>query len=371
MANATYIWEDENWPNFHWNGDALLTLHGNVRAKQGRLYQALATLGFDERLRAQADVLISETVNTALIEGDRLDLASVRSSVARRLGLESHGVNKEDRHAEGLVDVLHDAVANLEQPLERSRLDGWHAALFPTGYSGLKRIRIANFRDDAKGPMQVVSQRRGREVVHYEAPPATRVAKEMNAFLEWFNSPPKSLDPLLRVGLAHFWFVSIHPYEDGNGRLARAIGDRALSQCENNEQRFFSLSHQIQSNKKAYYDVLEKTQKGTGDLTGWLWWFLNTMEAALDAAMQQTSNAVWWGRLWQRHKNFAFNARHRKALGKLSDGPHEPVTPRLWRKLAGGSIETAQRDIRALEKAGIVRREGQGRGTKYYLVMDD
>jgi Fic family protein len=371
MANTNYIWENENWTNFFWNGDTLLTVHGNVRAKQGRLYQALAALGFDERLQAQADALILEAMNTALIEGDRLDLASVRSSVARRLGLETHGVGKENRHAEGLVDVLQDAVTELERPLDKSRVDGWHAALFPTGYSGLTKIKVADFRDDASGPMQVVSQKKGREVVHYEAPPAAHLAKEMNTFLDWFNSPPEGLDPLLRVGIAHFRFVSIHPYEDGNGRLARAIGDRALSQCENDEQRFFSLSNQIQTNKNAYYDVLEKTQKSVGDLTDWLSWFLNTMEAALDAAMQQTSNAVWWGRLWQRHKDFGFNARHRKVLGKLSDKPDEPVTPRFWRKLAGGSIETAQRDIRALEKAGIVRREGQGRGTKYYLVMDE
>lgn len=370
MENVTYHWDREDWTNFRWDGDALLTAHGNVRAKQGRLFQALATLGFDDRLQAQADALISEAMNTALIEGDKLDLESVRSSVARRLGLESHGVDKEDRHAEGLVEVLHDAVTRLGHPLEKSRLDGWHAALFPTGYSGLLKIKVADYRDDTKGPMQVVSHRKGREVLHYEAPPAERITDEMNGFLGWFNSPPKGLDPLLRVGLAHFWFVSIHPYEDGNGRLARAIGDRALSQCERSEQRYFSLSSQIQANKKAYYDVLEATQKGDGDLTDWLSWFLNTAEAALDAAMQQTSNAVWWGRFWQRNNDFVFNARHRKVFRKLSDITHEPMTPKLWRKLAGGSIETAQRDIRALEKAGIVRREGQGRGTKYYLVMD-
>lgn len=365
-----YVWEHDTWPDFRWKVAALLEPYGEICHRQGRLYQSLETLGFDVQLRAQVEAVTAEALGTALIEGQKFDLESVRSSVARRLGMPEAAVAKEDRNADGLVELVHDATRNLETPLETDRFDDWHAALFPTGRSGLSRIKVGEWRDDASGPMQVMSGAYGREKVHYEAPPADRLADEMGRFLEWFNNPPGALDGLLRVGVAHFWFVTIHPYEDGNGRLARAVADRALAQWEGNEKRFYSVSAQIQEEKNAYYAVLEKTQKGDGDLTEWLLWFLGSVSTALVHAEQCLQDAVRWSAFWQRHAGFDFNERHRKVFEMMRNGVEGPLTPKKWKKYTNISVETAQRDLRALEKAGIVRREGKGRGTKYHLVLE-
>nr|MBP8214907.1 Fic family protein [Propionivibrio sp.] len=321
-------------------------------------------------LRDQACLvaLTDDVVRTSEIEGEQLNVASVRSSIARRLGVDIGAVAPVDRNVEGVVEMVLDATANCQAPVTQARLFGWHAALFPSGYSGLSRIRVASWRDDANGPMQVVSGPLGRQKVHYEAPPARRLAVETAAFLAWLNADSGE-PPLIKAGLGHLWFVTLHPFDDGNGRIARAIGDLLLARADGSPQRFYSLSAQIQRERKAYYEILERTQKGTMDVTAWLRWFLDSLHRAVEQA-QQTLNAIFQKtRYWQRWATLPLNERQVKVLNRLLDGFDGKLTNSKWAAIAKCSADTALRDINDLLARGVLSKtEAGGRSTGYQLT---
>lgn len=336
----------------------------------------LRELGLETGEQTHAELTIREALGTSAIEGERLDPESVRSSVARRLGLSTAGLSgREDARAAGIVDVLLDATFHFDDPLNEERLWGWHAALFPTGYSGLHPIRAACWRDDRNGPMRVVSGPLGRERVHYEAPPANRIPAEMDGFFDWWHHSRDRDDGLLRAGTAHLWFVLVHPFEDGNGRIARALVDMALAQDERSATRYYSLSSQIMAGRDAYYDVLEATGKSDGDITVWLDWFLGCLRQALDRTERLLDNVARKARFWQRHAQIHLTARQKKALNRLLEaGPGEFVGGLSNRKYAGlghTSRATAQRELADLVRKGILRRNpGGGRSTSYDLVWE-
>src|SRR5438309_743487 len=278
-----YLWQQENWPDLSWDNGRLAALLGQVSREQGRLLGRMQDLGFELRREAQLSTLTEDVVRSSEIEGEKLDSDQVRSSIARRLGMDVGGLVPADRDVEGIVEMMLDATTNYTDPLTADRLFGWHAALFPTGRSGLRIITVGNWRDDSSGPMQVISGPIGRQKLHYEAPPAARVPRDMDRFLNWFEAPGNT-DPLLIAGLAHLWFVTIHPFDDGNGRIARTIADMALARSERSAQRFYSMSAQIRVERKEYYDVLEATQKGNLDISAWLIWFLGCLDRALEGA---------------------------------------------------------------------------------------
>ncbi len=364
-----YIWERQGWPRFAWDDGALLEPLAAARLKQGRLLGGMASLGFDLKLEAQLEALTEDVIKSSEIEGEVLDRSSVRSSLARRLGLPTAAIALADRRTEGVVEMMLDATENHEASLTPERLFGWQAALFPTGYSGLHRIRTGAWRDDAEGPMQVVSGPVGRQRVHYRAPPAHRLDAEMQAFLEWFDrrSEPEGL---LRAGLAHLWFVTVHPFEDGNGRVARAIADRALAQSEDSGQRFYSMSSQIRKERSDYYDALESAQKGTLDVTGWLVWFLGCLSRAIDGAEAACADVLRKADFWQRYAREPFTKRQKAVLNRILDGFEGKLTARKWAAIGKCSIPTAQRDINELVARGILRRNpGGSKNTSYDLTM--
>src|SRR6266480_5201248 len=299
-----YIWQQENWPDLSWDNGRLAALLGQVSREQGRLLGRMQNLGFDLRREAQLDTLTEDVVRSSEIEGEKLDSDQVRSSIARRLGMDVGGLVPADRDVEGVVEMMLDATTHYTQPLTADRLFGWHAALFPTGRSGLRKITIGNWRDDSSGPMQVVSGPIGRQKVHYEAPTAARIPGDMDRFLNWFEAPGNT-DPLLIAGLAHLWFVTIHPFDDGNGRIARAIADMALARSEDTAQRFYSMSAQIRIERKAYYETREATQKGDLDVTPWLEWFLACLDRAFDGAEKTLASIMAKARFWEKHGNAA------------------------------------------------------------------
>jgi Fic family protein len=327
----------------------------------------MADAGIGERDRASLAALTQDVLKTSEIEGEILDTQSVRSSLARRLGVDIGALAPVDLQAEGVVDMVLDATANSQAPLTRERLFGWHAALFPTGYSGLSRVRVGAWRDDAKGPMQVVSGPMGRERVHFEAPPAKRLESEMRRFLQWVNAKPVE-PPLIRAGLAHLWFVSLHPFDDGNGRLGRAIGDLLLARADGSTQRFYSLSAQIRQERKAYYAILERTQRGSMDATAWLAWFLETLHRAVHQAHTALDAVLAKGRFWQRCASLPMNERQVKLLNLLLDGFEGKLTTSKWATIAKCSQDTALRDISDLTARGVLRQtEAGGRSTGYEL----
>jgi Fic family protein len=364
-----YVWQSPAWPELSYEGEKLLGPLGNARQALGRLLGSAHSVG----LAQQAEVLAEEAFQTASIEGEKLDRDSIRSSVARRLGLPTAGLPVPQRHVDGLVAMLVDATTSYDQPLSADRLKSWQAALFPTGYSGLRKIETGNWRT-ATAPMQVVSGPVGKERVHYQAPPADRVATEMDRFLDWWNSSSiKSMDGLVRAGLAHFRFVTIHPFEDGNGRVARAITDMALAQDEGSSCRLYSMSAQINSEKDVYYEILAKTQKGVGEVTGWLVWFLGCLERSIQRSEEEVSAVVQKARFWENHVDRSLNDRQRKVINRLLDaGPGKfegGLTNRKYVGLTGVSRETAKRDIADLLSKGILRRNpGRGRSASYDLV---
>ena len=363
-----YIWEQGDWPRFRWNAEALIAPLGEARLKQGRLLGRMQALGFDLQLEAQLQALTAEAVKTSDIEGEVLDAASVRSSLARRLGAPEALTAPVDRRAEGLAEMLLDATRNHRAPLTAGRLFAWQAALFPTGYSGLARLRLGAWRDDAGGPMQVVSGAIGRERVHYEAPPAARLEAEMAAFLGWFETPA-AMDGLLKAGLAHLWFVTIHPFEDGNGRIARAIADLALARSEGSPQRFYSLSSQIRRERADYYARLEATQKGDLDVTAWLAWFLASLGRALDGAEAEMAGVLRKAEFWRARQGLDLNPRQRLVLNRWLDGFEGRLTAPKWAILAKCSPATAQRDIAdLLDKGVLVRNPGGSKNTSYTLA---
>ena len=328
----------------------------------------MEALGFALRTEASLVTLTEDVVKSSEIEGERLDRDQVRSSIARRLGIDIGALTPAERDVEGVVEMMLDATQRYAEPLTAERLFGWHAALFPTGRSGMHRIIVGAWRDDRTGPMQVVSGPVGRERVHYEAPSADRLAREMGTFVDWFNHEV-SLDPVLKAGVAHLWFVTIHPFDDGNGRIARAIADMALARSERSVQRFYSMSAQIRAEREGYYDILEATQKGELDVTRWLEWFLRCLGRAIDGAETTLATVMAKARFWEARAGQSFNERQRLVLNRLLDGFEGKLSSSKWAALAKCSQDTALRDIDDLVRRGVLARgAGGGRSTSYFLA---
>jgi len=367
----TFIYEKPGWPQFSWDSDALAVPLAAVRHKQGKHLGKMEGLDFDLRAEANLTVLTSEVLNSSAIEGETLKPDEVRSSIARRLGLDVGSLPEPGREVEGVVEMTLDATKNFEAPLTDERLFGWHASLFPTGRSGMSRITVGAWRPKEAGPMQVVSGPIGREKVHFEAPEAERLETEMARFLKWFNTPP-SIDPVLKAGITHLWFVTIHPFEDGNGRIARAIGDMALSQADGTGDRFFSLSSQFEAERKEYYLQLEAAQRGDLDITRWLTWFLGCLDRAIGNAEKTLVAVLHKARLWQRINRRPVNNRQREVINRMLGKFEGFLTTSKYAKLAKCSQDTALRDIRELLERGIiVQNPGRGRSTSYRLAEPD
>lgn len=366
-----YIYNHENWPSFEWDVEALSAPLAALRHRQGRLIGRMEGLGFDLRNEAVLQTLTQDVLKSSEIEGEALDKDQVRSSIARRLGMDIVGLVPADRDVEGVVEMMLDATQDYAAKLDAERLYGWHAALFPTGRSGMTRIAVGAWRSDDSGPMQVVSGAIGREKVHYEAPEAKRLDDEMAKFIEWFAQKP-DCDPVIKAGIAHLWFVTIHPFDDGNGRIARAIADMALARSEGSQQRFYSMSAQIRQERKAYYDMLEMTQKGDLNITPWLEWFLGCLDRAIDGAEETLASVFATARFWDTHKDEAFNERQRDMLNRLLNGFIGKLTSSKWAKIQKCSQDTAGRDIKDLVQRGILEQEpGGGRSTSYALIGAD
>jgi Fic family protein len=366
---AGYIHNRADWPQFRWNHKALASKLAAVRHRQGRLIGRMEGLGFQLRAEAVLQSLTEETLKSNEIEGEMLDRDQVRSSIARRLGIDIGALASADRNVEGVVEMILDATQNYTVPLTKTRLFDWHAALFPTGRNGMTKIRVGAWRDDATGPMQVVSGPVGRERVHYEAPAAGRVDRDMRALLAWFNKP-NLVDPVLRAALAHLWFVTIHPFDDGNGRIARAIADMALARSEGSPQRFYSMSAQIRTERAAYYGILEATQKGDLDVTGWIEWFLGCLDRAFDGAEVILASVLTKARFWDRHAGAPLQERQRLVINRLLDGFEGKLTSSKYAKLTKCSQDTASRDIDDLMARGILSKDSAGgRSTSYSLAL--
>lgn len=362
-----FIHELPDWPDFHWNYERLSGLLASMRHRQGRLIGRMEALGFPLKAEATLQTLTLDVLKSSEIEGEILDRDQVRSSIARRLGLDIGALAPADRHVDGIVDMMLDATQNYAQPLSADRLFGWHAALFPTGYSGMHKIIVGQWRDDSNGPMQVVSGALGKERVHFQAPAAKCLKKETATFLKWFNGKDDT-DTVIKAGIAHLWFVTLHPFEDGNGRIARAIADMALARSEQSPQRFYSMSAQIRQERKTYYEMLERTQKGDLDITPWLEWFLHCLDRAIGSTEETLSNVLNKAQFWQSYKDVPFNDRQRLMLSKLLDGFEGKLTSSKWAKIAKCSQDTALRDILDLIERGILIKEvGGGRSTSYSL----
>ena len=362
-----YIWQSPDWPSWRYDLAALAGSLAEVSRAQGLLLGRLADVGMGLRDQASLAALTEDVVKTSEIEGERLDVASVRSSIARRLGVDIGALAPVDRHVDGVVEMVLDATGRCDAPLTRKRLFGWHAAPFPTGYSGMAHVRVGALRNDAHGPMQVVSGPVHRQQVHFEAPPAERLSAELKHFLDWVNNDTGT-PPLLRAGLAHLWLVTLHPFDDGNGRIARAVGDMLLARAENSPQRFYSLSAQIQRERSDYYDILERTQKGTLDVTPWLRWFLDTLHRAVNNAQTTLDAVLVKTRFWQRWATTPMNARQVNLINRLLDGFDGKLTSSKWATIAKCSPDTALRDIQELIALGLLRKTaGGGRSTGYEL----
>lgn len=365
-----YIHEREEWPAFRWDEGTIAAKLAAVRHRQGRLLGRMEGLGFDLRNEAMLRTLTQDVIKSSEIEGETLDIDQVRSSIARRLGIDIGALTPADRDVEGVVEMMLDATGNYDKTLTADRLFDWHAALFPTGRSGMSKIIVGAWRDDRDGPMQVVSGPIGRERVHYQAPDAGRVDAEMKSFLDWFDKKPE-IDPVLRAAIAHPWFVTIHPFQDGNGRIARAIADMALARSEGSAQRFFSMSTQIRHERNDYYDQLEATQKNDLDITSWLDWFLGCLDRAFDGAEAVLANVFLKARFWEKHVQASFNPRQRDMLNRLLDGFEGKLTSSKWAKIEKCSPDTALRDINELIDQGVLQKDpGGGRSTSYSLVED-
>jgi Fic family protein len=363
-----YIHDLHGWPKLTWSGDALSRPLADVRHKQGRLLGRMEALGFASRQEASLDVLTSDVVKSSAIEGETLSPEEVRSSIARRLGLDVAGVSTSARNVEGIVEMMLDATGNFAEPLTDHRLFAWHAALFPTGRSGMTTIAVGMWRPEEAGPMKVVSGPIGRERVHFEAPEAARLGTEMQAFLEWFNGR-SAIDPVLKAGVAHLWFVTIHPFEDGNGRIARAIADMALARADQTKDRFYSMSSQIAADRKHYYRELERAQRGDLDITRWLTWFLHCLDRAIDNAGELLGGVIRKTKLWSRINPHPVNSRQRLVINRMLDGFEGFLTTSKYATLAKCSPDTALRDIHDLVARNILQRNRHGgRSTSYRLA---
>ncbi len=362
-----YLHQHKNWPNFNWDSETLIPYVSKVRDLQGRLIGRMEGLGFELREEAVLETLTEDIVKTSAIEGEFLNPIEVRSSVARRLGLDISGLPEASRDVEGVVEMMLDATQQFEAPLTKDRLCGWHAALFPTGRSGMYRITVGEWREDEHGPMQVVSGPIGREKVHYTAPEAERLEAEMNLFLQWFNSD-NSIEPVIKSALAHLWFVSIHPFDDGNGRIARAIADSQLARADRTRQRFYSMSAQIMKSKKGYHTILESTQKGSMDISQWLVWYFERLTEALEATEDILSKVLMKARFWEKHKTTQLNERQVKMINALLGEFVGKLYSSKWAKMTKVHRDTARRDIQNLIEKGILSDSGEGgRSTNYIL----
>ena len=363
-----YLWENPGWPALSWTEQGLSKLLAQVSREQGRLLGRMEAIGFDLRGEAHLRTVTEDVVKSSEIEGEKLDSKQVRSSIARRLGMDVVGLVPADRDVEGIVEMLLDASENYAKPLTEKRLFEWHAALFPTGHSGMRKINAGGWRNDGDGPMQVVSGPIGKQKIHYEAPPAARVPNEMRKFLHWFEAPGDT-DPLLISGLSHLWFVTIHPFDDGNGRVARAIADIALARSENSAQRFYSMSAQIRRERSQYYSALEWTQKGELDITQWQEWFLNCLRRAIESSQETLGAVLDMARFWERFAREPLNERQIKVLNRLLGGFEGKLTTSKWAKIAKCSQDTAYRDILDLVARGALQKDpSAGRSTSYSLV---
>ena len=367
-----YIHELSDWPRFEWDRERLAKPLADIRHRQGRLTGHMEALGFNLRQEAVLQTLSADVLKSSEIEGEKLNAEQVRSSIARRLGIDIGALKPADRNVEGIVEMMLDATRHYDQPLTQERLFTWQASLFPTGRSGMHKIAIGAWREDSTGPMEVVSGPVGKEHVHFQAPPAPRLDQEMQAFLNWFNTnwfkPSADIDPVLKAGWAHFWFVTIHPFDDGNGRIARAIADMALARSEDSPQRFYSMSAQIRLERDAYYNILEQTQKGTLDITPWMEWFLGCLGRAIDGAQTTLGAILAKARFWEETAGVQINPRQRLVLNRLLDGFEGKLTTSKYAQLAKCSHDTALRDILALVDRGIlVRNPEGGRSTSYAL----
>jgi Fic family protein len=365
-----YIYQEKNWPKFTWDNKKLLPLIGEVRNFQGKVIGKMESLGFDFKNEAVLNTLTLDILKSTEIEGEFLSPEQVRSSLARRLGLEIAGSIESDRNVDGMVEMMLDATQNYHLPLTPDRLFDWHAALFPTGRSGVYKIVVANWRDDSTGPMQVVSGPLGKEKVHYQAPQASLIENEMYQFISWFNEE-NNLDLVLKAAIAHLWFVTIHPFEDGNGRICRAITDMLLARSDKSSQRFYSMSAQIRVERKQYYNMLEKTQKGNLDITEWLLWFINCLMNALNSTESILAKVLFKAEFWKINATTIINERQKKLLNRLLDGFEGKLTSSKWAKIAKCSSDTALRDIQDLIKKGILQKEtAGGRSTNYELIKN-
>jgi Fic family protein len=364
----TYIHQRAGWPAFKLDQEAIAKQLAAFRYLQGRLLGRMESLGFALRSQASLESLTEEVLKSSEIEGERVDRDQVRSSIARRLGVDIGALTPADRNVEGVVEMMLDATQHYDQPLTKERLFGWHASLFPTGHSGMLKISVGAWRKDEHGPMQVVSGPVGRERVHYEAPAASRVPDEMTAFLRWFNAD-SDIDLVLKAAIAHLWFVTIHPFDDGNGRIARALADLLLARSEESAQRFYSMSAQIRVEREDYYRLLEATQKGELDITAWVSWFLACLERAFNGAETNLAAIMAKAQFWQHHRSRSLNERQQLMLNKLLDGFEGKLTSTTWAKIAKSSPDTALRDIDDLIAKNILKRDaGGGRSTSYSLV---
>lgn len=365
---TSYVHDLADWPRFRWNTEHIAVRLAAVSRRQGRIGGRMEALGFRLREEAVLATLTVDVLKTSEIEGEILDKQQVRSSLARRLGMDIAGLTPSDRMVDGVVEMMLDATQRFDAPLTNERLFAWHAALFPTGRSGTSRIVVGAWRNEASGPMQVVSGPIGRETIHYEAPAANRLEASMRQFHDWFGGAA-TMDPVLKAAIAHFWFVTLHPFEDGNGRIARAIADMALARADNSPQRFYSMSAQIQAERKRYYDVLETSQKGDLDITPWLDWFLGCLDRAFDRAETTLGAVLAKARFWEIWADAPINDRQRKVLNRLLDGFEGKLTSTKWASLTRTSADTALRDIVELVERGIlIRAPGGGRSTSYVLA---
>jgi Fic family protein len=363
-----YIHELNDWPRYHWNAEAIAAPLASVRDRQTRLIRNMEALGFNLQQEAVLQTLTADVLKSSEIEGEKLDAAQVRSSIARRLGIDIGALKATDRDVEGVVEMMLDATRRYDQPLTAKRLFDWHASLFPTGRSGMTAITVGDWRDDKTGPMQVVSGPMGKERVHYEAPKAESVDQEMKSFLEWFESD-KPIDQVLAAGLAHLWFVTIHPFDDGNGRIARAIADMALARSEHSPRRFYSMSAQIRLERNDYYDILEHTQKGSMDITPWMEWFLGCLARAIDGARETLGVVLDKKQFWDRFKDVTLNDRQRAVVNRLLDGFEGNLTTSKYAALAKCSQDTAHRDVvELIERHVLVQNPKGGRSTSYSLA---
>ena len=363
-----YIYEQSDWPQFKWNAEKLLNLLTEVRNIQGHVVGKMGALGFDLKNQANLEILTQDVLKSTEIEGELLNPDQVRSSVARRLGLDISGLVHSDRNVDGVVEMMIDATENFDKPLNKDRLFAWHNALFPAAYSGMYKVLVGQWRDDSTGPMQVVSGPMGKEKIHYQAPPASALEAEMERFIEWINHR-QDIDLVMKAAISHLWFVTLHPFEDGNGRIARAITDMNLAESDNQSYRFYSMSSQIRNERKQYYELLEKTQKGNLDITDWLEWFLNCLLHALKSSETILERVIFKHNFWMSNSSSIKNERQRKLLNKLLDGFDGKLTSSKWAKIGKCSQDTAARDIQDLiGKRILYKLPGGGRSTGYDLI---